>query len=225
MNGFMKVVEERMKSVNPEQTFQLHHAALNDHSKQTHHVRTPLYNNRFLFILTRQLGVSSSCLIVGQVDSSSEDAADDRDVDFEPESRCKRPRVQPLRSKPGFAAEGFSVSIPFSKCLVNPKNPNQETKHFLECSIGLSWSAYVMNQELALGSGCIVLNDTSIEIQSRSAKKNRAVPTQLFWEDISFIMSTRGENAIRHVVFQNTLGLVYALDIDGFQGNYSKFRS
>jgi hypothetical protein len=82
-----------------------------------------------------------------------------------------------------------------------------------------------MNQELALGSGCIVLNDTSIEIQSRSAKKNRAVPTQLFWEDISFIMSTRGENAIRHVVFQNTLGLVYALDIDGFQGNYSKFRS
>ena len=66
-----------------------------------------------------------------QVSSSSDDASDDSVSDFEPIGNSKRSKKQPDEIRAGSAADVSSISIPFTKGTVNPRNPSPEMKQFL----------------------------------------------------------------------------------------------
>jgi len=140
------------------------------------------------------------------VSSSSEDAADDKDDDFEPEGKNKRSKKQPVKNKAGNAADVSSVSIPFTKGVVNPRNPSPEMKQFLEDG-GLTWAIYELQcKELNPGEGTMVLNDTSLSL---NFKRRHSIADQgfnnFFWENIVSMRSSGAKDAgKRDVVFQTS---------------------
>ena len=139
-----------------------------------------------------------------QVSSSSEDAADDKDDDFEPEGKNKRSKKQPVKNKAGNAADVSSVSIPFTKGVVNPRNPSAEMKQFL-VEGGLTWAIYELQcKELTQGDGTMVLNDNALSL---NFKRRNSISDQgfnkFFWENIDSMRSSGAKDAgKRDVVFQ-----------------------
>ncbi len=174
--------------------------------------------------------VADACF--AQVDSSSEDAADDNDSDFElgrggtkRKAAAKAPgTTQPLKNKPGNAAEATSFSFRYSKYVVNPKDISQDVKQFLERA-GVSWSTYTdfMPEIRVSHSGNMVMNEECFSL-SRNARKQSTVPNEWTWADIQCMKSNKGSDAERVICFQTVDGLVHTMTIDGLAGDYSRFR-
>jgi hypothetical protein len=171
-----------------------------------------------------------------QVGSSSEDAADDKDTDFEPDTGSKRKPntrpnntksqklLQPLTSKPGNAADGLSWSMTVKNCVAFPGDISAENEAFLEKN-GISMSMYRHMQEVKLcGQGTMTMNDTCLTISKRQGFR-AAIPSEYFWDQILVMKSTMGSNGVRHICFQSDQGLVITFDMDGLLGDYSRFRA
>ena len=173
-----------------------------------------------------------------QVGSSSEDAADDKDTDFEPDAGSKRKTntrpnntktqklLQPLTSKPGNAADVLSWSMTVKNCVAFPGDISAENEAFLEKN-GISMSMYRHMQEVKLcGQGTMTMNDTCLTISKKlGVRSHAAIPNEYFWEQILFMKSTMGSDGVRHICFQSDQGLVITFDMDGLLGDYSRFRA
>jgi hypothetical protein len=173
-----------------------------------------------------------------QIGSSSEDAADDNDDDFEPGGKAKgakkqrqRNSLQPLQSRPGSTAEIPSSVVKFTNCVVNPRIMCKEIQQFLERA-GLNSSIYEFSTEIQNSkNGVIVMCDTGFVLKhDPKQRRTQAVPHEFVFDDISCIKSVKGDAAkgnteLRHVCFQTTQGLVFALDIECATGDYSRFRT
>jgi hypothetical protein len=174
---------------------------------------------------------------IAQIGSSSEDAADDKDTDFEPDAGIKRKPntrltntksqklLQPLTSKPGNAADVSSWSMNVRNCVAFPRDISAEMAAFLEKN-GFSMSMYLHTQEVKLcGQGTVTMNDTCLIISKKQGARNPSIPNEYFWDQIQFIKSTMGSDGTRHICFQNENGLIITFDMDGLLGDYSRFRT
>ena len=122
----------------------------------------------------------------------------------------------------GGGAEG-TISIPFTKCVVNPREMGTDMRQFLE-NAGMSWAAYCHQHELQYSlSGTIHMNESGMTLTK--SRRNQSIPNEFLYQDISCIKTTMGGDETRHVVFQTTQGLIFALDIKCASGDYSKFRT
>jgi hypothetical protein len=175
--------------------------------------------------------------LLAQVDSSSEDAFDDKDLDFEPGKAVKRKSarngistLQPLKSRPGNAAEAPCISFKYTKYVINPRSMTKEMREFLErCEVHMQ--SYEHTKELSVShSGSVMINeDCGFSLSRTNGAKSAGVPTEFAWEDIQCIKSFRGKvedkPGERMICFQSENGCVHTFIIDGLAGDYSKFRS
>ncbi len=173
-----------------------------------------------------------------QVGSSSEDAADDKDTDFEPDAGSKRKSntrptntkaqkpLQPLTSKPGNAADDLSWSMTVKNCVVFPRDISAENEAFFEKN-GIPLSMYTYTQEVKLcGQGTMTMNDTCLTFSKKQGvRSHAAIPHEYFWDQILVMKSTMGSDGVRHICFQSDQGLVITFDMDGLLGDYSRFRA
>lgn len=223
---FKRALQERNLETEAQQTLPL------DDSQQTHQVLgLELWRAHPCACFKTCACLSFICSPRAQVSSSSEDAADDVDEDFEPEpgkkrklSRKQGPRIsQPALNKQGGGGAGSGISIPFTKCVVNPKDMGADMKQFLE-NAGVTWSAYVHQTEMQYSMrGTMHLNESGMSLTK--SLKNQSVPNEFCYDDISCIKTTMGGDETRHLVFQTLQGLIFALDIKCASGDYSKFRT
>ena len=122
----------------------------------------------------------------------------------------------------GGGADGC-ISIPFTKCVVNPRDMDADMRQFLE-NAGLAWSAYLHAHEMQYSTrGTMHLNESGMSLTK--SLKNQSIPNEFSYDDISCIKTTMGGDETRHVVFQTLQGLIFALDIKCASGDYSKFRT
>ncbi len=124
----------------------------------------------------------------------------------------------------GSAAAAFPpISIPFTKCVVNPRDMSADVKQFFE-STGLVWCAYLHQPEMEYSaSGTIRLSETGLTLTK--SRRSQSIPNEFGYEDISCIKTTIGSDEIRHVYFQTSLGHIFTLDVRCGSGDYSKFRT
>jgi hypothetical protein len=172
-----------------------------------------------------------------QIESSSEDAADEDDDDFEPMQGTKRktakapkPRncVQPLQSKPGTASQVTSASIKFTNCVINPKtlNMSHRTLQFLSriCPSLLETYEFASHEVQYCKAGHFTISDGGI-IFSKRTGRNHSLPYEFGYDDISSIQTCSGDGETRHFCFQTQEGLIFTLDIECAMGDYSRFRT
>jgi hypothetical protein len=176
---------------------------------------------------------------LAQVDSSSEDAFDDKDMDFEPAKAVKRKSagnalstLQPLKSRPGNAAEAPCISFKYTKYVINPKSISMtsEMREFLErCEVPMQSYELAMELSVAHSGSVMITEDCGFSLSRKGGGKTGGVPTEFAWGDIQCIKSFRGRNdekpGERVICFQSENGCVHTFTIDGLSGDYSKFRS
>jgi hypothetical protein len=174
------------------------------------------------------------------VDSSSEDAADDDDTDFELDSGSKRkrnirPNAKPqkeskvLLSKPGDAAEVQSWTMKVDNCVVFAGKISEELQNFLQkhdlCAM-YTRGGHTQEVKLCPGKSTVTLNDTCLTFSKTNPTMKQKIPAVYFWDRMQFMKSTRGSgDGIRNICFQNDDGLVITFDMDGLMGDYSKFKT